>query len=110
MNKAKSKGNLKQALQADKNKEIEISPVYVAEQNIGRNQNIDSNDVIFDKEEQCDSDIDDEETNNTGTEEKYSLQIPSMVTHLKRRDSYLDSLDSFLNENLKVIADLIKIK
>lgn len=61
-------------------------------------------------DEDFESDIGNENTQSTGVEVRYSLNIPSMISHLKRKDNYLESLDSFLNENLKAIADLIKIK
>jgi hypothetical protein len=61
-------------------------------------------------DEEYDTEIGNENTQSTGVEIKYSLNVPSMISHLKRKDNYLESLDSFLNENLKAIADLVKIK
>lgn len=60
--------------------------------------------------ENIETEIENEETQSSGLEPKYSLNVPSMITHLKRKDHYLESLDTFLNENLKAISDLIKIK
>lgn len=62
------------------------------------------------EDENVDTEMDNDVTQDTGNESKYSLQVPSMITHLKRKDTYLNSLDNFLNENLNTIADLIKIK
>lgn len=56
------------------------------------------------------TEMENEETRSSGLDVKYTLNVPSMITHLKRKDNYLESLDIFLNENLNAIADLIKIK
>ena len=66
--------------------------------------------ATFDENDDFETEIGDENTQSTGIDVKYSLKVPSMISHLKRKDNYLDSLDSFLNENLKAITDLIKIK
>ena len=56
------------------------------------------------------TEMENEETRTSGIEVKYTLNVPSMITHLKRKDHYLESLDTFLNENLKAISDLKTIK
>lgn len=56
------------------------------------------------------TEMENEETRSSGLDQKYVVNVPSMITHLKRKDTYMESLDIFLNENLKAIADLIKIK
>ena len=67
--------------------------------------------VLYDKENEVGLDTEiDELSHEVGDDSGNSLHIPSMITHLKRKDNYLESLDAFLNENLKVIADLIYIK
>lgn len=70
------------------------------------------NNIIDDKEDDGNfmTDMENDETHTSGMENKYNLNVPSMITHLKRKDTYMESLDMFLNENLKGIADLIKIK
>lgn len=67
--------------------------------------------VLYNKESEDELDTEtDEQSHKVGEDNSSTLHIPSMVTHLKRKDNYLESLDAFLNENLKVIADLIFIK
>jgi hypothetical protein len=60
--------------------------------------------------ENLETEIENKETQGSGLEPKYTLNVPSMISHLKRKDHYLESLDTFLNENLRAIQDLIKIK
>ena len=79
-------------------------------QSNGRNNNIDGNKIMYQREYEDEEAEDEVEETNNLNEGSYSLHIPSMVTHLKRKDDYLESLDSFLNENLRVITDLIRIK
>lgn len=72
----------------------------------------DEPEVMNEKEDDgnFETEMENEETRSSGLDVKYTLNVPSMITHLKRKDNYLESLDIFLNENLKAIADLIKIK
>ena len=56
------------------------------------------------------SDTEIKTSTSSGLNVKYTLNVPSMITHLKRKDNYLESLNTFLNENLRAISDLMEIK
>lgn len=109
----KSKNVPEEILQYNKSdvvKELKYEPQ--GEQYCDESQNHSDPELEFEKEDDgnFDTEMENEETRSSGIDVKYTLNVPSMITHLKRKDTYLESLDIFLNENLKGISDLIKIK
>lgn len=79
-------------------------------QSNGRNNNVNGAPMLYNRNNEDEEFEEWGDEASTMSEGSYSLHIPSMITHLKRKDNYLDSLDTFLNENLTVISDLMKIK
>ena len=108
INDDKAKQNKPEVVKVDKN---ELSQPN----NSNLPEKLDESDQLeIDKKEFVQSedteDLGNANTQSTGIELNYNLNIQSMISHLKRKDEYMETLDGFLDENLKAIADLINTK